>query len=276
MRSRSGVRKSSLSLLLVAVILSLSMGVARAEYTTRDLNEQLVMGTLWYQRSAEMRAISYQAFNMARLVFDMDLEKGETDLPRAVIVDIDETVLDNSPYEAGLVDRDYGYSRGWAEWIAEARAEALPGSLEFLRYVREKGGEVFYISNRKEKYRQATLKNLRRLGFPQADDAHLLLRRTTSDKKPRRQSVMKDHRVVLMMGDNLNDFDSVFAGKAFDLQAAAVDLMKDRFGTRFIVLPNPMYGNWEGAVYGYDWKMTPGEKSGARKDLLIRWNLPEE
>lgn len=276
MKKKVGFIRSGFCLLSVALILSLGFGVACAEYTTLDLNEQLVMGTVWYQRSAEMRALSYQAFNMARLVYDMDLEREQADLPRAVIVDIDETVLDNSPYEAGLVGKDYGYSRGWAEWIAAARAEPLPGAVEFLGYVREKGGEVFYVSNRKEKYREATLKNLRRLGFPQADDAHLLLRGATSDKTPRRRSVLKDHRVVLMMGDNLNDFDSVFANKDFGLQAAAVDLLKDRFGTRFIVLPNPMYGNWEGAVYGYDWQMSPAEKSGARKDQLIRWNLPEE
>ena len=67
------------------------------DYTLKDLNEQLVVGALWYQRSGEMRALSYQAFNMAKMAFDMDLQKGSSEKKRAVVLDIDETVLDNSP-----------------------------------------------------------------------------------------------------------------------------------------------------------------------------------
>lgn len=262
-------------LVLAAVLLVMASGAVMAqEYTTRDLNEQLVMGTLWYQRSAEMRALSYQAFNMARMVFDRDLEKGPSSKTRAVVVDIDETVLDNSPYEAGLVDMDFGYPKGWDEWIYKAQAKGLPGAVEFLRYVREKGGDVYYISNRKAKFHDATLKNLKQLGFPQADDEHLLLRTKTSDKAPRRNMVTKDHNIVLLMGDNLNDFDNIFRNKGLDVRMAAVDLMKEHFGTRFIVLPNPMYGDWEGAVYDYNWGLKDAEKSETRKKALLKWNLP--
>lgn len=266
-------RKLSVVMAVLVLVTVFTVALSAQEYTDLDLNEQLVMGTVWYQASAEMRALSYQAFNMARMVFDSDLAKGPSARKRAVVVDIDETVLDNSPYEAGLVDRDYGYSKGWAEWINAAEAPPLPGSVEFLRYVREKGGEVFYISNRKEIFKEATIKNMKRLGFPQVDEEHLLLRTDTSDKQPRRNRVLRDHRIVLMMGDNLNDFDSVFAGKSVEDRFAAVDLFEERFGTIFIVLPNPMYGEWEGAVYGYNWGFNPREKSDARKKALIRWNM---
>lgn len=265
-----------LGILFIAVTLfsMISLPLCAQEYSTKDLNEQLVMGTLWYQRSAEMRALSYQAFNMARMVFDMDLEKGPSSKPRAVVVDIDETVLDNSPYEAGLVGMDYGYPKGWDEWIYAAQAKALPGAVEFLRYVREKGGDVYYLSNRKAKFHDATLKNLKRLGFPQADDEHLLLRTKTSDKAPRRNMVTKDHNIVILMGDNLNDFDNIFRKKGMDVRMAAVDLMKEHFGSKFIVLPNPMYGDWEGAAYNYNWGLKDKEKSDTRKKALITWNLP--
>jgi len=241
------------------------------DYTLQDLNEQLVMGTLWYQRSAEMRAISYQAFNMAKLVFDMDLQKGDSGKKRAVVVDVDETVLDNSPYEAGIVGKDTGYPKGWLEWCNHAKAEPLPGAVEFLNYVVQKGGDVFYVSNRKVKVKEGTMKNLKAKGFPQVDDAHVLLREKTSDKEPRRQIVRENNRIVLLMGDNLNDFDNIFRNKGLKDRNAAVDQVKEKFGAMFIVLPNPMYGDWEGGVYDGNWKLSPKEKSEARKSHLINW-----
>ncbi len=274
MKKRILLKRPGVLVCAVMLLTLISTPVLAQEYTAKDLNEQLVMGTLWYQRSAEMRALSYQAFNMARLVFDLDLQKGPSSKTRAVAVDIDETVLDNSPYEAGLVGMDYGYPKGWDQWIYAARAEALPGAVEFLRYVREKGGDVYYISNRKDKFHDATVRNLKKLGFPQVDEDHLLLRTSTSDKAPRRNRVTSNHNIIILMGDNLNDFDNIFRGKAMNVRMAAVELMKEHFGSKFIVLPNPMYGDWEGAAYSYNWGLNDKEKSDTRKKALITWNLP--
>jgi len=267
--------KNFLLVLLVGVgFLTVSlMGSACAQdYTVKDLNEQLVMGTLWIQRSAEVRALSYQAFNVAKLVFELDLQKSGSGKKRAVIVDIDDTVLDNSPYQAAMVDDNFGYPKGWGEWCNAAEAEALPGAVDFLKYVVSKGGDVFYLSNRKVKYKEGTMKNLKALGFPQVTDDRMLLREKTSNKEPRREMVRKEHRIVLLMGDNLNDFDNIFRKKSLDDRAAAVDQVKDQFGSKFIVLPNPMYGDWEGGVYKGNWKLSPAEKSKARKAALIKWN----
>ena len=267
--------KNFLLVLLVGVgFLTVSLtGSARAQdYTVKDLNEQLVMGTLWIQRSAEVRALSYQAFNVAKLIFELDLQKDASGKKKAVIVDIDDTVLDNSPYQAAMVDDNFGYPEGWGEWCNAAEAEALPGAVDFLKYVVSKGGDVFYISNRKVKYKEGTMKNLKALGFPQVTDDRVLLREKTSNKEPRREIVRKEHRIVLLMGDNLNDFDNIFRKKSLDDRAAAVDQVKDQFGSKFIVLPNPMYGDWEGGVYKGNWKLSPAEKSKARKAALIKWN----
>lgn len=274
MRKRNPGQVCCIVMMVVTLVLVAAPATAVAqEYSTKNLNEQLVMATLWYQASAEMRAISYQSFNLAKMILDQDLAKAGSSLKRAVVVDIDETVLDNSPYEAGIIGNDFGYPKGWKEWIDEASAEALPGSIEFLNYAVAKGVDVFYISNRKVRGQDATIQNLRALGFPQANDAHVLLREKTSDKEPRRQIVRKNHRIVLLMGDNLNDFDSIFRKKGTSDRAAAVDAMKDKFGARFIVLPNPMYGDWEGAAYNFNWKLSPPEKSDARKSKLNRWAM---
>ena len=273
MRSKDFKHVLVVILLAVGFLTVTLMGNARAQdYTVKDLNEHLVLGTVWYQRSAEVRALSYQAFNMAKLIYDLDLQKGASGKKRAVAVDIDETVLDNSPYEAGIVDKNFGYPTGWGDWCNAGIAEALPGAVDFLKYVVSKGGDVFYISNRKMKYKEGTMKNLKALGFPQVTDDHMLLREKTSDKEPRREMVRKEHRIVLMMGDNLNDFDNLFRKKSLGDRAAAVDQIKVQFGSKFIVLPNPMYGDWEGGVYKGNWKLSPAEKNKARKAALIRWN----
>ncbi|MCP4692843.1 MAG: 5'-nucleotidase, lipoprotein e(P4) family, partial [Desulfobacterales bacterium] len=233
----------------------------------------------WYQNSAEMAALSHQAFNMARMIFDMDLAKGDAGKRRAVVVDIDETILDNSPFNAGMVDKDYGYPKGWKEWCAAEEARALPGSVAFLKYAAEKGAEVFYISNRKAKkgydLTESTMNNLKKLGFPFVDKKHLLLRTGSSDKEARRQATMANNRVVLWLGDNLNDFASVFGSNDGNERAAAVDKMKGMFGKEFILLPNPIYGAFEGAIYKGNWKMSVDEKSAARKQGLRRFELPE-
>lgn len=260
----------SFFLILFGFTISSSL-TAKGHVDVKYLNEQLVMGTLWYQTSAEMRALSYQAFNMGKLVYDLDMKANKGGKKRAVAVDIDETVLDNSPYEAGLVGMNYGYSKGWKEWIAHAKAKALPGAVEFLNYVDSKGGAVFYISNRKIRGLEATMKNLKELGFPQVTKANVLLRTKSSNKQPRRDSVNKHHRVVLAMGDNLNDFSNIFRKKGVEDRAKAVDSVKEKFGMQFIVLPNPMYGDWEGAAYKYNWGATAAEKDNMRKKNLKIW-----
>lgn len=232
------------------------------------------MATLWYQTSGEFKAPSYQAFNLAKMLFDADLEANPDETrTRAVIVDIDETILNNSPYDAGHVGTDHAYPYGWNEWCEAREAEALPGAVEFLNYVVEKGGEVFYISNRKENVKQATIDNLKKLGFPLADEKRVLLKTTTSDKEPRRQIVANDYKIVVLMGDNLNDFSSVFRHKSLEERNALVDQMKDDWGTKFVVLPNPIYGDWEGAVYSGNWGLSPEEKDKVRKEHLIKWEM---
>ena len=251
---------------------------AAGMYSTQDLNEQLVMATLWMQSSAEFKALSYQAFNVAAMNLDSFLNGYTGSKPVAVIVDADETVIDNSAYEAWLIGQDFGYSsKTWTPWMEAAEARAMPGAKEFLNYAAAKGVEIFYVTNRKMVGYDGTKKNLMELGFPNVDEKHLLLRIDSSDKQARRDIVAKDYEIALLMGDNLNDFTSDFAKKTVEQRFLETDKIQDQWGTKFIVLPNPTYGEWEGAVYDGNWGASAAEKDEMRKSFLRKWDyqVPE-
>jgi 5'-nucleotidase (lipoprotein e(P4) family) len=204
---------------------------------------------------------------------DMFLNSYSGSKPVAVSVDVDETLLDNSLYQAFLIGKNFGYSsKTWGSWIDAGQATAYPGTLEFMNYAKEKGVEIFYISNIKMQFYEGAQKKLKALGFPNVDKKHLLFRTDTSDKQPRRDSVEKDYEIALFLGDNLNDFLSVFRKKPVDDRASEVDRIKEVWGKKFIVLPNPMYGDWEGAIYSGNFGASPAEKDKMRKDHLRRWD----
>jgi 5'-nucleotidase (lipoprotein e(P4) family) len=156
--------------------------------------------------------------------------------------------------------------------MAAGEAKAIPGAAEFLNYAKGRGVEVFYVTNRKMVGYEGTEKNLKALGFPNVDKKHLLLRTKSSDKQERRDIVAKDYKVALLMGDNLNDFLSVFAKKSVADRFAETDKIKDEWGKMFIVFPNAMYGEWEGSIYKGNWGASAAEKSKMRKDHLERWD----
>lgn len=264
--------KNLLVLLLVASSL-LSCNPQETTKTTKsDSNEHLVMATLWYQRSSECRALYYQAYNFAKLSLDKQLANPQNKLPKAVVVDIDETVVDNSPFTVNSIRTGKGYTKQlWKEWTDKGSAKATPGSLEFLKYAASKGVETFYISNRSVKATASTLKNLQNLGFPFADEKHFLLKTTTSDKTDRRNTVAKTHDILIFAGDNIGDFDALFEARGENYGFNQVDSLRKMFGSKYIVLPNPMYGGWERqALKNTNHKPeTVGEKNQIRRDQLI-------
>ncbi len=236
----------------------------------KNETEYLAGATLWFQTSGEARALMHQAFRLGRVLLDADLKvkRKKSELPPAIIVDVDETVLDNSPFEARVVATGEGYPKGWDEWVQLAQAKPLPGSVEFLTYAKGKGVRIFYLTNRKDSQKAATSKNLKEAGFPDVTDETVVCRSTDSNKEPRRQQIRAGHRVVLLVGDNLNDFDKAFDQKTADARVAAVDTSKDKFGTEYLMIPNPMYGDWEGALYGFDFNQAAEKKFQLRRAAL--------
>lgn len=237
-----------------------------------DASQLVVDGKLWsslfHQKAAEYNALCHQAYNIAKQRVDEAITK-KGYKPLAVITDIDETVLDNSPYAVhrGLQGKDYDAAT-WYEWTAKESATPLPGSLDFFNYAASKGVIVFYITNRDEKERTATLNNLKKFKYPFSDNEHLVLRQTTSSKESRRQAVADTFEIVMLLGDNLSDFSTLWDKKPLTERHKNVNDNAALFGKKFIMLPNISYGGWEDAIYGNKYNLTPAQKDSAVKANL--------
>jgi len=225
---------------------------------------------LWHQTSAEYRALCYQAFNIARMQLEKLLCMRCPGEKYAIVTDLDETIVDNSYSEAEniLKGKDYEAS-GWKEWVEKASATAIPGAVEFLQWAAANDVAIFYVSNRRVEDIPATVKNLKRLNLPYASDDHMLFLSDVSTKEPRRQAVAAGYNIVLLLGDNLNDFSVLFEKKGIPERKEAVDKLQQEWGRRFIVIPNSIYGEWENAVYDYTWKLTTYQKDSLRKSKLV-------
>ncbi|MFD0939836.1 5'-nucleotidase, lipoprotein e(P4) family [Pedobacter boryungensis] len=222
---------------------------------------------LWQQYSGEYRALSFQAYNFARLSLKEALWNQANAKPNCVIVDADETILDNSAFQGHEMKNGVSYvQKDWTQWTSLAQADTVPGALAFLKFAASKNVETFYVTNREAADHDGTLKNLQKFGFPYADEAHLLLKTTTSDKEPRRQKILEKYNILLLCGDNLSDFSNVFYREGKDTKEQ-VNLLQNLFGTRFIVLPNPMYGDWEKLLYKGD-KLNEADKAKQRFNQL--------
>lgn len=236
--------------------------------------EYSIAAVLWQQHSGEYRALAYQAFNLAQMQLDLILQNKEAhEKPFAIVTDIDETILDNSPYSGKQIELEEDYiPERWAEWVNEKSAKPIPGALEFFNYAKAKGVEVFYISNRTHDQEQATLENMRKAGFPYSDKAHILLEKETSRKGKRRANVRETHEIVMLIGDNLTDFSAVFENRSTEDRNRSVDSLKSVFGNKYIVLPNAIYGDWEtkGILEGkYNW--TGFQKDSIRHKKVISY-----
>ncbi|MEO7307219.1 MAG: 5'-nucleotidase, lipoprotein e(P4) family [Ferruginibacter sp.] len=250
-------------IMAAAILLSISLPAQTNDHKPSQYN---VNSTLWQQQSGEYKALCYQAFHIARLRLQEILLTNKDSMPLAVITDVDETVLDNSPSSAHdiLLGRVYE-DTAWRVWVNLAAAKALPGAVEFFNYAAQHGVQCFYLTNRKESQKGATMKNLQQLGFPQVDTMHMLMKGLTGDKEPRRQQLEKKYNVVLLLGDNLNDFDDLFYEKPSTERNAAVDKVQSLFGSKYIVLPNAAYGDWENALW-------QGQKPTAAEKDRIKWS----
>jgi acid phosphatase len=197
-------------------------------------------------------------------------------LKPAVVLDIDETVLDNSAYQARLVRSGGEYSEpDWAEWVREEAAPALPGALAFTRFAAAHGVAVIYISNRDKGLDAATLANLRKLGFPvSGPDAFLGLgtvvpgcEQVGTEKTCRRRLIARDYRVLMQFGDQVGDFVTVLDNTPQGRRAAMQPYL-DWIGERWFVLPNVTYGSWEPALFHNDWSQPREQRRQEKLDAL--------
>ena len=244
---------------------------------------------LWVQRSAEYRAAAQTVYRAAADRLDAALteehwdalvpgERGNaaTGLPPAVILDVDETVLDNSPYQARLVATGKEYDEvSWDRWVAEKKAKPVPGVVDFARAATAKGVTLLYLSNRAEHLQAATLDNLKAAGLPVKDDSVFLglgtfvkdCEQNGSEKNCRRRLAGQQYRVLMQFGDQLGDFVQIAANTPQG-RAQLLDQYDDWFGERWWMLPNPTYGSWEPAIFNNDWAQPRAARRETKRAAL--------
>lgn len=244
---------------------------------------------LWVQRSVEYQALSIQTYRAAADHLDAALkekhwdalvpeERGNaaTGLKPAVILDVDETVLDNSPYQARLIRDNAEYDEvSWDRWVAEKKAKAVPGVVDFAKAANAKGVTLLYVSNRAVHLKDATIANLKAVGLPVADDSVFLglgtnvpgCEQNGTEKNCRRRLAGQQYRVLMQFGDQLGDFVQVVANTQADRERLLTQY-RDWFGERWWMLAGPTYGSWEPALFNNDWQQPREARRAAKRAQL--------
>ncbi|RMH87921.1 acid phosphatase [Lysobacter pythonis] len=245
---------------------------------------------VWMQRSAEYAAVTETLYRAAAARLDAALKSDEDalapeergnasrGLPPAIIMDVDETVLDNSPYQARLVVGGGEFDDlGWDQWVAEKKARPVPGVVAFAQAAAAKGITVLYVSNRATHLKAATLANLKAEGLPVKNDEVFLglgtfvpdCEQIGSEKRCRRKLAGQKYRVLMQFGDQLGDFVQILTntpeGRA-ELSARHADW----WGRRWFMLPNPSYGSWEPALFNNEWKQPREARRAAKRSALLQ------
>ena len=248
---------------------------------------------LWDQTAVEAKATMAQAYVLARIRFDEALaDKSRTadpsvqsgdfaNKPPAVVLDVDDTVLNTSQYQAWNVKGGISFSpKTWTAYVKAKIDSAIPGAVEFTQYAASKGAKVFYVSNRTKEEEPATAERLKELGFPTGDNVDTLLTAKEmedwgSAKSTRRAFIAKEYRLLLLIGDNLGDFTDAYKGSIEERQKTFDDNAV-HWGKDWIALPNPTYGSWESAAYGHDFKTPPEDQRQKKIDALKTWSGPAQ
>ncbi|MDU2930470.1 MAG: 5'-nucleotidase, lipoprotein e(P4) family [Veillonella sp.] len=234
--------------------------------------ETETMGLLWMRTSAEYRALAYQGYNVAMNLVKMAVtDPSHQRKPLAIVLDADETVVDNTKLMGESVASGNGRfdAPWWRQAVHQGKSQAMPGAVEFLNEVHKQGVEIFYVSNRYAPVNyDATVQNFKELGFPSVDKDHVLLFEKDSDKQPRFDAIAKKYYVILYMGDNAGDFPIGTKGKTLAERNGIIDAHKEDFGTTFVVFPNPAYGSWVSALAkGYQ-NLSPEEQKQVNNKYL--------
>jgi 5'-nucleotidase (lipoprotein e(P4) family) len=226
----------------------------------------LLWADLWVQTSAEYVACCLQTYQLAGDQIERDAERWEETqsrlapefrkLPPCVVMDLDETVLDNGSYQTFLYDTGKDHSTDlFSEFVSKNHKSIrlVPGAGDFIRRAETLGLTVIYLTNRPEALREATIETLAQWGvntegLKPADSVRLLMKRNDSNKTPRRNLVREQYTIVALFGDQLTDFAEEFAYErdaSPESLRAAVREYRRLWGKQWFILPNPVYGDWQ-------------------------------
>ena len=233
-----------------------------------------LIATLWLQTAAEYAALALQSYRQAQAqlapalrepAWSASLEQRKlprsdyAELPPAVILDLDETVFDNSQVQGEFVAAGGFDPQLWDAWVARAEADAVPGAREFAQAAQALGITLVYVTNRGCAPRPGddgrpcpqesdSIRNLERLGFVPPRPAEILLRGEqpgwNREKSQRRMELSRQYRILLMIGDDLGDFLPGVRGLPAPERRQQALAHKDFWGAGWFLLPNPVYGSW--------------------------------
>jgi 5'-nucleotidase (lipoprotein e(P4) family) len=257
---------------------------AKGEEFDNSLQAQSMLSVLYAQSSAEYEASNIQTYVNAKSALDRALndvtwtaaieqKDNFENKPPAIILDIDETVLNNVPFQARSIIDGQSYPTGWLDWMLEESSDAVAGVSDFLEYSQSKGVKIFYVTNRIAAAEDATRNNLKKLGLPLDTDRDVLLMKNengwTSDKVSRRKLVAKDYRILLLIGDQLGDFLPLDETTLeLDARKELADTYKHMWGSKWFMITNPMYGRWEASIYNNEYPDTEDELMQMRLEAL--------
>jgi 5'-nucleotidase (lipoprotein e(P4) family) len=249
---------------------------------------------LWDQTSVEAKANAIGAYALGQMRLDQGLAdkswtaaKEQTgdfqNLPPAVILDVDDTVLNTSAYQAWTVKAGTSYSgKTWDDYVKAEKDVAIPGAVEFTKYAASKGVTVFYVTNRTEGQEAPTVEEMTKMGFAMGDgkaDTFLANGEQPdwkSAKGTRRAFVAKSYRIVLLFGDNMGDFTDEYTGSISDRDAVYAKEMA-HWGHDWIAIANPTYGSWQSAPFLSDYKNNNADQQRQKAiDALSPWAGPAQ
>ena len=252
--------------------------------TDKSFQEQSMLAVLYAQTSAEFAANNIQVYNNAITAIDKALkdtswtaaleQKGNfSSKTPAIIIDVDETVLDNSAFQARTILEGFSYPEGWIDWGLEESADAVAGVSKFLNYADQKGVKIFYVTNRVSELEESTKANIINLKLPFDEDIDVLLMKGendwTSDKVSRRSLIANEYRIILLVGDQLTDFISSEEATLEDISRKVLaSKYENMWGSRWFMITNPMYGRWEYSLYDNKYPGSEENQIQLRKESL--------
>jgi acid phosphatase len=288
MRQRLLDRHAASTALLMCVGTLVASSVSAADMVPLPSNDNL-NAVLWDQTSVEAKANALGAYALAQFRLDQALaDKTWTaapveqtgnfaDFPPAIILDVDDTVLNTSPYQAWNITAGTSFSP--ATWTAYVKSQSdipVPGSVAFTQYAASKGVKVFYVTNRTKEEEEPTVEEMKKLGFPMGDNVDTFLSSKEqpdwgSAKGTRRAFIAKDYRILLMFGDNLGDFTDAYKGTLEEREKVYTDNAA-HWGHDWIAIANPTYGSFESSPYHGDYKLSPDAQRQMKIEALKPWD----
>ena len=277
-------------LALGAAVIAFATSTAQAQNPAAN---DLLLATLWTQRSVEFKGNALAIYSLGGIRLDQALadknwtaapaeQKGDyQSLPPAVVLDIDETAMDNSLYQVWMMENNQSFSvKTWDQFCAAKVSTAIPGAVEFAKYAESKGVKVFYVSNRGANTEADTRENMAKLGFPMGGNVDTFLMQNEkpdwgSAKSTRRAFIAKDYRILLSFGDNFGDFDDRYRASEAD-RLKAFEENKARWGREWLVIANPTYGSFDTSPFGHDFKKSREDQRKAKWNVLESWSGPKQ